>query len=74
MYLDALERTARAAAEGSWLENELRASAAITLEAAADDPNTPYAAQAQQEAVAQLIDFARRRPGIVLQQVAAARR
>ena len=73
VYLDALERTARAAAEGNWLENELRASAAITLEAAADDPNTPYAAQAQQEAVAQLIDFARRRPGIVLQQVAAAR-
>ena len=73
VFLDALERTARAAADGNWLENELRASAAITQAAAADDPSTPYSAQAQQEAVAHLLDFARRRPAIVLEQVAAAR-
>ncbi len=73
LYLDALERTARVAAAGGWLENELRASGALALAAAADDRNVPYSAEARQEALAHLLDFARRRPGVVLAQVAAAR-
>ena len=72
-YLDALERAARLAAENGWLENEVRTSGALALEAAAADRHMPYAVEARQEALAHVLDFARRRPGVVLAQVAAAR-
>jgi spore coat protein CotH len=71
-YLDALDRTARAAG-GGWLENEVRSAAALAQQAAADDPHMPYAMAAREEAIAQVLDFARRRPQIVLDQTAAAR-
>ena len=73
VYLDALERTARLAAENGWLENEVRASGALAVAAAADDRHMPYAVEARQEALAHVLDFAKRRPAIVLAQVAAAR-
>ena len=71
-YLEALERTARAAS-GGWLENEVQSAAGLAQLAAADNPHMPYAAPAREEAIAQLLDFARRRPQNVLDQVAAAR-
>jgi spore coat protein CotH len=71
-FLDALERTARAAANG-WLENEVRAAVSVTQAAAAEDPLAPYATADREAAIAHLLDFARRRPQIVLDQVAAAR-
>lgn len=73
LYLDALERTARVAAEDHWLEREVRASGTLASAAAEGDRYMPYPAQAREEALAHLLDFARRRPGVVLAQVAAAR-
>ena len=72
-YLDVLERTARAAAADGWLENEVRAAANLVMAAAAEDTSTPYPPQANADAIAQLLDFAQRRPRLVLEQVAAAR-
>jgi spore coat protein CotH len=73
VYLDGLERAARLAAENGWLENEVRVSGTLALTAAVNDRHMPYAVEARQEALAHVLDFARRRPGIVLAQVAAAR-
>jgi spore coat protein CotH len=73
LYLEVLEQTARAASENGWLESVVQAAAAITGPAAADDVRKPFTNQQQEEAVALLIDFARRRPASVLAQVASAR-
>jgi spore coat protein CotH len=72
-YLDVLDRTARAAAANGWLENEVRAASNLVMAAAAEDTRAPYPPEANAEAVAHLLDFARRRPQLVLEQVAAAR-
>jgi hypothetical protein len=73
LYLDVLEQAARSAAADGWLENEIRSAAAVVGPGAADDPRVPYGLAQHQEEVAFLIDFARRRPQIVLDQVAQAR-
>ena len=72
-YLDVLERTARAAAADGWLQNEVRAAANQVMGAAAEDAYAPYPPQANAEAIAHLLDFAQRRPRLVLEMVAAAR-
>jgi len=73
LYLDVLEQVARSAAAGGWLENEIRTAAAVVAPGAADDPRAPYTLEQHQQDVAFLIDFARRRPQLVLEQVAQAR-
>jgi len=73
-YLDALEQTASAAAEGSFLDNQIRAGAAVIEADAAIDINTPYMQDERLNAIAYLLEFARRRPDIVRAQVADARR
>ncbi|HEY7187715.1 MAG TPA: CotH kinase family protein [Vicinamibacterales bacterium] len=72
-YLDALEQTARAASEDGFLENQIRAGAAAIEADAAIDLNTPFTQDQRLAAIAYLLDFARRRPGIVLAEVRAAR-
>lgn len=74
LYLDVLEQTARAAAAGGWLEREIRTAAAVVGGGIEDDPRRPYTVEQHQLDVAALIEFARRRPQDVLQQVADARR
>jgi spore coat protein CotH len=73
-YLDALEQTASAAAEGSFLDNQIRAGAALIEADAAVDINTPYMQDERLNAIAYLLEFARRRPDIVRAQVVDARR
>jgi len=73
-YLDALEQTARAAAEGGFLDNQIRTGAALIEADAAVDVNTPFTQDERLNAIAYLLEFARRRPGIVLAQVADARK
>ncbi len=73
LYLDTLERSALAASENGWLENEMRAAAGLVSAAAAGDPRTPYPYQQHEEDLRFLIEFARHRPQDVLAQVASAR-
>ena len=72
-YLDVLEQTARAASEDGFLDNQIRTGAALIEADAAVDVNTPFTQDERLNAIAYLLEFARRRPGIVLAQVAAAR-
>jgi spore coat protein CotH len=73
-YLDALEQTARAASQDGFLDNQIRTGAALIEADAAVDVNTPFTQDERLNAIAYLLDFARRRPGIVLAQIAVARR
>lgn len=72
-YLDVLEQCARAAADGGWLETEIRRLAGIVSPAIREDPLKPYSNEQHDAAVAFLIEFARQRSRSVLEQVAAAR-
>jgi spore coat protein CotH len=73
-YLDALEQTARAAAQDGFLDSQIRTGAAVIEADAAVDINTPFTQDQRLNAIASLLEFARRRPDIVLAQVADARR
>jgi spore coat protein CotH len=73
-YLDVLEQTARAAADGRWLDSEIRAAATLVTPEAAADPRAPYPFATHQEEIGFLLDFAARRPQRVLEEVAQARR
>jgi hypothetical protein len=72
-YLDVLEQTALAAADGDWLENVVREAAALTGPAAVEDTRKPFTNQQQDDEIARVIAFARNRPSSVLGQVALAR-
>jgi spore coat protein CotH len=72
-YLDALEACARAASEGAWLEGEITRLATLVSPALRGDLLKPYSDEQHDAAVASLIDFARRRPAFVVEQVRAAR-
>jgi len=72
-YLNVLEQCARAAAEGAWLEGEIRRLAAVVSPAIREDPVKPYSNEQHDATVAFLIEFARQRPRSVLEQVTAAR-
>lgn len=71
-YLDMLEQCARAA-DGGWLEGEIRRLAGLVSPAVREDPFKPYSNEQHDTAMAFLIEFARQRPRSVLEQVAAAR-
>lgn len=73
LYLNVLERTALLATQDDFLANQIEAVAAVIETAAAADVHAPYTQDERAAALTHLRDFARRRPGIVLQQVAAAR-
>jgi spore coat protein CotH len=72
LYFQVLESAAGAAAEENWLENEIVTAAALIASAVESDPNKPFSTEAFFESVEILKDFARRRPAIVLEQIAAA--
>jgi len=72
-YLDVLSQCARALTEGAWLEGEITRLASVVSPALRADPFKGYSNEQHGAAVASLIDFARRRPGFILAQTAAAR-
>ncbi|MBI4888742.1 MAG: CotH kinase family protein [Acidobacteria bacterium] len=72
-YLDALERCARLAAAGNWLESEIVRVSAVIDAAAREDVHMPGGDQTRQAAVAYLRQFARERPAFVIQEVARER-
>jgi spore coat protein CotH len=73
LYLDVLERCARLALENGLLEAEIGRLASAIDAAAHDDPWKPYSDDDHQRAVDALKQFARQRPGFVLQEVSHAR-
>lgn len=73
LYLDVLERCARSAAEGRWLETEIVRAASLIRDEVYRDPAKPFSNDAFEESVAFMVEFARRRPLFVLEEVARAR-
>jgi spore coat protein H len=72
-YLDALDECARAAVEGRWLDAEISRLASLVSPAIRGDRAKPYSDEQHDAAVAYLVEFARQRPGFVVQQVMTAR-
>ncbi len=73
LYLDTLAACARSAATQFWLEREIVRNSQLIAAAAVEDTTKPYSDEDVTSAVSYLRTFARRRSGLVLQQVARLR-
>ena len=73
LFLDVLEQCARIALEDAWLATEIETTGALTTQAAHADRLKPTSNEERDAAVDALVDFARRRPAFVLQEVEALR-
>jgi hypothetical protein len=73
LYLDVLERCARSAAAGGWLEGDIARLSALIDVAAREDVRKPYDDATHEAAVEFLKQFARQRPSFVLQEIARER-
>jgi spore coat protein CotH len=73
LFLDVLEASARSAADEEWLEQEIVRSAAVVAEATYQDERKPFSNEEFDAAITFFIEFARKRPANVLEQVAQAR-
>jgi hypothetical protein len=73
-YLDTLERCARAAAEDRWRDGEMRRMADLIKDAVYSDPKKLFSNDEYDQAIVFMTDFAKWRPGFVLDQVAKARK
>jgi spore coat protein H len=72
LYLQVLEQTARSAADGDWLENEIINAAALIDQAVREDTLKQYSTEEYDAGIQFLLEFARRRSGFVIQQVTEA--
>jgi spore coat protein CotH len=72
-YLETLEACARSAAQDDWLLEEVTATAAVVDAAVRADRRKSFSDEDYDDAVAFFKDFARRRPGFVLDDVARTR-
>jgi spore coat protein CotH len=73
LFLDTLQDCANSAADGGWLENEVRRSAALINDAVIADPKKQFTYDQFLEGVNHLIEFAQLRSSFVLQEVAKSR-
>lgn len=73
-YLDTLEQCAWAASEDRWLDGQITRVSALIKDAVYQDTLKMFSNEDYDRAVVYLRDFAKWRPGFVLDQVAAARR
>jgi len=73
LYLDTLAACARSAATQFWMEREIVRNTQLVAAAAAEDTLKPYSDDDVTSAVSYLRTFARRRPLLVLQEVARLR-
>jgi spore coat protein CotH len=73
LYLQTIERCAAAASEDGWLEGEVTRLATLVASAGALDPTLPYTQQMHDDDVQMLLDFARRRSALTLDEVGRAR-
>jgi len=72
LYLDTMEKVAQLAEGGGWLEGEIRRRQALMADRVRQDRVTPHSVSDIDSALAFNLEFARRRPSIVRQQVQAA--
>jgi spore coat protein CotH len=68
-YADRLLEAVALATDGDWLEREIWAAYEQIREAALADPLKPYSNEEFEQTVATLIEFARRRPSFVVQEI-----
>lgn len=73
-YLDILNAIAASAADGNWMEQEITREYNQIRDAARADTQKPFSNDEFEAAIQGLLGFARNRPTLVNQQVAAARR
>ncbi len=73
LYLDALEQSARSAADEGWLVNEIERLAALAAGPASEDTLKQFSTDAFIEAVDRIRRFAAERSRLVLQEVSRAR-
>jgi spore coat protein H len=73
LYLDSLTACARSAATQFWLEREIVRNAQLIAAASVEDTSKPYSDADVTSAVSYLRTFARRRSGLVFQEVARLR-
>jgi len=73
LYLDVLEQCARSAQQDNWLLNEIQRAATLITSSVHQDPRKPTTNARFDEEIVWLQEFARLRPGLVLEEVARAR-
>ncbi len=73
LYLDVLERCARSASDGGWLESEIARADALIRRSVYEDASKPFSNESYDQGVAYLVEFAKKRSPYVLQEVAKAR-
>ena len=73
VFLDALQDCANSAADGGWLENEVRRNASLITDAVIADTKKQFGVDAFLQGVDFLINFAQQRSNFVLQEVAKSR-
>jgi spore coat protein CotH len=73
LYLDVLERCARSASEGHWLETEVTRVSDLIRDSVHEDSLKLFSNEAYDQSIAHLLEFARRRSANVLEQVTQAR-
>lgn len=73
LYLDTLERCARSAADNRWLDGEITRINALIKDGVYQDNLKRFSNEQYDQGVVYLRDFAKWRPGFVLEEVARAR-
>jgi spore coat protein CotH len=69
LYVTRLREAVDSATDGDWLERELQAAYELIRDAALADPLKPYSNETFEATVSTLLEFARRRPGFVLDEI-----
>ncbi len=69
LYLAQVAEVARISSEGNWLLTVIQQADALIAPAALADPLTPFTLDERDGAVRGLVDFAQRRPELVLEQI-----
>jgi spore coat protein CotH len=73
LFLDTLQDCANSAADGGWLENEVRRNAGLIADTVVADTKKQFSVDAFASGVDSLVSFAQQRPNFVLQEVAKSR-
>jgi hypothetical protein len=73
LYLDTLERCARAAIDNRWLDGEIRRISSLIQGSVYEDTAKVFSNEEYDKGVVFLLDFVKWRPGLVLDEVAKAR-
>ena len=73
LYLDVLERCARSASDGGWLETQIIHADALIRDSVYEDTSKLYSNESYDQGIAYLVEFAKQRSAYVLNEVVKAR-